>query len=283
MSRPPDDYQDEEQEAVEERPRRRMFSEWGYRGLFALVAFAVLVVVALPYLLEWLNPPPPPPAPPMKAQVQPARPPAPKAEEPKPQPAQRVAKPEPKAAEAPAAQPPKVAAKMEAKPEPPAAKPAKERAPAKATAQGEYWVQVGAFSDQANAARLAGRLTAQKYPVQQFQRSSGDQPVGSTHEVFVVGASADEVNAKLPGRDYRAEAAGNEVVIRPALGLRDAVTLSKELASQGLTVKIRRSHAAGSVHVVRVGAYAERQRAQAVQKDLEAKGVSGFIVRGEGR
>jgi len=269
MSRTPDDYQDEEQEAVEERPRRRMFSEWGYRGLFALVAFAVLVVVALPYLLEWLNPPPPPPAPPMKAQVQPARPPAP------PRPAPK--------AEAPAAQPPKVAAKMEAKPEPPAAKPAKERAPAKATAQGEYWVQVGAFSDQANAARLAGRLTAQKYPVQQFQRSSGDQPVGSTHEVFVVGASADEVNAKLPGRDYRAEAAGNEVVIRPALGLRDAVTLSKELASQGLTVKIRRSHAAGSVHVVRVGAYADRQRAQAVQKDLEAKGVSGFIVRGEGR
>lgn len=286
MSRTPDDYQQQEQEELEPIPRRSIFAEWGYRILFAVVALAVLVVVALPYVLDWWNPTPPPPAAPMKAQVQPpsppSPPPAPRAEEPKPQPT--IAKPEPVPVAPPlTAQAPTLAAKAPPKPEPTAGKPGKAQAPAKAPAKGEYWVQVGAFTDQANATRLAARLTAQKYPVQQLQRSSGGQPAGSTHEVFVVGASRDEVSAKLPGREYQAEAVGNEVVIRPALGLKDAVTLSKELAREGLTVKIRRSSAAGTFHVVRVGAYPDRQHAQAAKKDLEGKGVAGFIVQGDGR
>lgn len=152
------------------------------------------------------------------------------------------------------------------------------KAPAKG---GDYWIQVGAFKDQANAARLAEQLTTMKY---QVQRASRARPVGGgTHEVFVLSASQSEVNGKLQGRDYRAEAVGNEVVIRPPLTLKDAVALSKELANEGLSVKIRRVSDVQTMHVVRVGGYPDQQRARAVQKELEGKGFPGFIVKGEGQ
>ena len=82
-----------------------------------------------------------------------------------------------------------------------------------------------------------------------------------------------------------AQAVTGGVVVRPALDLKDAVTLSRRLASEGLEVRIRRA-AAGStnggatVHVVRVGGYATPAEAQAGKKQLAAKGVGGFVTQG---
>lgn len=282
MSPKPEDFSGEERGELEEPPRRSIFAAPWYRVLLAVVVLAVVVVVALPYLLDWWRPARPTPPPPIKAQIQPpsppATPPAPKAEAPKPP---SPAKPEPPPAAAPPVPSPKVAVKAPEKPE--AKKPAEERVPAKAPTKGEYWIQVGAFKDPANAERLAAQLITQKYPVRQLKRAARDQPAGGSHEVLVAGASRDEVNAKLQGKDYRAEAVGADVVIRPALGLKDAVTLAKELTGQGFTVRIRRAGAAATLHVVQVGEFPDRERAQAVQKDLESKGLSGFIRKGEGR
>lgn len=285
----PDDYPEEEQEELEEPSQRSMFAQWGYRVLLAAVVLAVVVVLALPYLLDWWNPPLPPPAP-IKSQIPPPpplTPPAQKAEAPKPQPVPLPAKPAPAPVAAPptAAKAPKVAAPAPEKAPATAETPAKKRALAKASTKGEYWVQVGAFADQANAARLAARLTAQNYPVRQTERGSPDRQTGGTHEVFVVDASQVEVSQKLPGKEYQAEAVGAEVIIRPTLGLKDAVTLSKDLARQGLRVKIRRSSSPlpAAFYVVRVGGYPDRQHAQAIQKQLERKGFAGFIVTGQGR
>lgn len=285
----PDDYPEEEQEELEEPSQRSMFAQWGYRVLLAGVVLAVVVVLALPYLLDWWNPPPPLPAP-IKSQIPPPPPLTPlaqKAEAPKPQPVLPPAKPVPAPVAAPptTAKAPKVAAPAPEKAPATVETPAKKRALAKASTKGEYWVQVGAFADQANAARLVTRLTAQNYPVQQMERGSPERQTGGTHEVFVVGASPNEVNQKLPGKEYQAEAVGAEVIIRPTLGLKDAVTLSKDLARQGLRVKIRRSSppASAAFYVVRVGGYPDRQQARAAQKELERKGFAGFIVKGQDR
>lgn len=283
-----EDFRGEERGELEEPPRRSIFAAPWYRVLLAVVVLAVVVVVALPYLLDWWRPARPTPTPPITAQIQPqaplappVTPPAPKAEEPKPQPGPPPAKPEPPPAAAPPAPSPKVAVKAPEKPE--AKKPAEERVPTKAPAKGEYWIQVGAFKGPTNAERLAAELITQKYPVRQVKRAAPDQPAGGSHEVLVAGASRDEVNAKLPGKDYQAEAVGADVVIRPALGLKDAVILAKELTGQGFTVRIRRAGAVATLHVVQVGGFPDRERAQAVQKDLESKGFPGFIRKGEGR
>jgi cell division septation protein DedD len=149
------------------------------------------------------------------------------------------------------------------------------------SARGGYLIQVGAFQDAANAARLAARLAQDKYP---FQRVTLTRPSaeGGGHEVVVAGASADEINDKLQGTARKAVGTPDGVLIQPALPLKEAVTLSQELRADGLTVKIRRAQSAGALHVVRVGAYPNRSRAEAVRKELAEKGIPGFIVQGEG-
>lgn len=287
MRQRPDDFSEEEQEELEEPSQRSMFAQWGYRVLLAAVVLAVVVVLALPYLLDWWTPPPPPPAP-IKSEIPPPPPLTPlaqKAEAPKLQPVPPPAKPAPAPRPPPpvTTEVPKAAAKALEKAPATAEKPAKKPALAKASTKGEYWVQVGAFADRANAARLAARLSAQKYPVRQVERVSPDRQVGGTHEIFVTGASQEEVSRTLSGKEYEAEAVGAEVIIRPALGLKDAVTLSKDLARQGLKVRIRRSRTPAAFHAVLVGGYPDRQHARAAQKDLERKGFSGFVVKGQGR
>jgi cell division septation protein DedD len=140
---------------------------------------------------------------------------------------------------------------------------------------------VGAFQDAANAARLAARLTQEKYPL---QRAAVTEPSagGGGHEVLVVGASADEINDKLQGTTRKAVGTREGVLIQPALPLKDAVALSQELRADGLTVKIRRALGTAGLHTVRVGAYSSRSKAEAVRKELQEKGLSGFIVQEPG-
>lgn len=270
-----------EEDEFGDLPQRSIFAQGWFRLILVVIVLLVVAIVALPYALDWWAPPPPP-TPLVKAPIPPPPPPlptaqAPKVEPPKSAPAPPAAKPGPTP---PKSAPPQMEARATPKPEAAPAPTPRARRQRAAPAGGEYWIQVGAFKAEANAAGLAARLTAEKYPAKHFALA---RPVGGTHEVYVVGASTGDVNGKLPSKEYKAEAVGSEVVIRPALPLRDAVTLSKDLATKGLTVKIRRAQEGDTFHVVRVGGYPNRQRARTVQKELAGKGVEGFIVRGEKR
>ena len=111
------------------------------------------------------------------------------------------------------------------------------------------------------------------------------------------GGSAADISAKLTAKGLATERAGEGVVVKPSLPLRDAVALSKDLAAEGLKVQVRRAGspappaaatppaAAASgetLHRVRVGPFADLAAARAARAELEAKGYKGFIARGGG-
>jgi cell division septation protein DedD len=204
--------------------------------------------------------------------------PAPKVAEKAPEKPAEPAKPVPAAPPAPA---PKIAEKPAEKPAEPAAK------PAAAPSKGDYWVQVGAFSDAKNASRLAARLKDQKYSVQQATVTRGSGGGTGGNEVFVAGAKQRDVYDRVKGKGYHVDAVKGGAVVRPALPLKDAVALSKELADAGMDVKIRRVGGGGgekaTFHLVRVGGFADRKEAEAAQKELGGTGVPGFVVKGAPR
>lgn len=184
----------------------------------------------------------------------------------------------------------------------PAAAGATKPAPA---ARGPFWVQVGAFKDPEAARRLAIKLRDQNFKVEEsVRRTDGtaaaakapaSAPSGTDqYDVFVSGMSPAELNKRLAGKGLAAEPSGDGVVVRPSLPLRDAVTLSKDLAVEGFKVQVRRTGggppmattpsapAEGVVlHRVRVGAFDDRAAAQATVRELQAKGYKPFIARGD--
>ena len=259
-------------------------SSWWFRGLLALVGLALLVAIALPQLLDWFSPvltrpavaqKPQPPAPAIRLSPG-GTPPAPSP----PPLAPRQIEKLPSQVDTPLSRKP---AREVTKPAPKRlAKAAKEEDSATpSSAGGGYMVQVGAFQDEANAARLAARLAKEKYPLQRATESrsgGGGRGEGGGHEVVVVGTSVDEVNGKLRDTSRKAVTTSDGVVIQPALPLKDAVALSQELRADGLTVKIRRAQGTAALHVLRVGAFPTRSRAEAVRQELEEKGYSGFVV-----
>ena len=187
MSPERDDYEDEEEYEEEEEEPRSIFANPWFRAALAILILAVVGVLALPYVQEWGGGPSkpqvtvakPPQVPPAKPQptLAPPVPAAPAAPAPPPKVAEKPAEPaKPAAPVAPPAPAPKTAEKPAepAKPAPQVAeKPAEAAAkPAAAPSKGDYWVQVGAFSDAKNASRLAARLKDQKYSVQQDRKST---------------------------------------------------------------------------------------------------------------
>ncbi len=312
MSPERDDYEDEEEEYEDEEAPRSIFQTLWFRAVLAVLILAVAGVLALPYLQEWfgsssrpqvsvLRPAPPaqpappapqPPTPAAPAGAPPAAAPtAPKVVEKAPPRAKPTPPPAPTAPPAREAPAPKVAEKPGApaapapkpaeKPAEPAPKPAAPAAPSK----GDYWVQVGAFSDAKNAARFAARLTDRKYPVEQATVTRGSAGGTEGNEIFVSGAKQRDVYDLVKAKGYHVDAVKGGAVVRPPLPLRDAVALSKELADKGMDVKIRRVGGTrkATFHVVRVGGYADRKEAEAVRKELADKGTPGFIAKGAPR
>jgi cell division septation protein DedD len=311
-----DDYLEDQAEGGRTGTRSALAAGW-LRALLVLAALAVVLMITVPYVLEWISPSPPPPiarpaltepaksgtvtaltpaAPPAKSETETA--PAPTAPAvtatapiTQPEPAPKVesaAEPAPPAATEPApARPASKPSPLAARPgEPAAPKPGASSRPAAtpATAGGEYWVQVGLFANADNAERLAKELREERFAVEVAQTARGGAagPM-NRHEVVVNGASVETVTAALKGTGT-AEVVAGAVVIRPALDLKDAVTLSRRLAGEGLEVRIRRVGAApaggNTVYLVRVGGYPTRDAATAGKRELAAKGVGGFVTQG---
>jgi cell division septation protein DedD len=186
----------------------------------------------------------------------------------------------------------------------------------RAAAASAWWVQVGAFRDENSAKNLAAKLREQNYTVQlrglgasapkaaaldkSAPAASTPNPAGADqYDVFVTGLSADELNTRLAGKGLSAEPSGTGVVLKPSLPLRDAVALSKDLATDGYKVQVRRAGGASAqaprpaeqrpvpaassgdtLYRVRVGAFTDRTTAMTTLKELEAKGYKPFIARG---
>lgn len=167
---------------------------------------------------------------------------------------------------------------------------------------GEYWVQVGAFRDAQTARRVAGQLKDQGFRVEEStmtRAASGGRAAapaesapGDRYDVFVAGTAPAEVTARLAAKGLAAESVADGAVIKPSLPLREAVALSKDLATEGFKVNVRRARAAESapaptpapageetLHRVRVGAFQERGPAQAALRKLEEQGYAPFIAR----
>src|SRR5712691_3313181 len=195
-----DEYLDEDER--DDIAQRSIFSAGWFRALLVLTVLAIVVVVSLPYLLNWLEPTPaappkpqtkasePAPAPaapapttpaPTAGTAQPAKPEATappataQTEAPKPAPAaltpaDRPLGTAPLPAAPPQAPPAATGKTAAAKPEavkPPVATAAPKRVPAPAPAAGgSYWIQVGAFVQEKNAETLAKALRAEQFPVE---------------------------------------------------------------------------------------------------------------------
>jgi len=201
--------------------------------------------------------------------------------------------------------------------------PATKRAAAKATppanpahtSTGPFWVQVGAFRDADTAKRVATALRDQSYKVEESDKqvsakaaaagsSSAAAPSpaaspGDLYDVYVSGMSAVELTKRLSAKGLAAEASGGSVVVKPSLPLRDAVTLSKDLAVDGLKVQVRRAGSGAvaaapatttppsaatpgeTLHRVRVGPFTDVAAVRAAAKELEGKGYKPYIARGD--
>ena len=332
----PDPKAEQERDDFEYDPPRSIFAATWFRALLVLIVVGVVGAVAVPYALDWMNPPPPAAT---AAAVQsaplPVAPPAAPggdAEEAAGSPVGTVAaEPTAEPAPAPSAGPSGDAAttgpapspepvKADAKSSPPATKaptaPAAKttaRAPrvvaqASTPAGGAWWVQVGAFKDAQTAQRVAEKLRAATFQVQEStvtrtapaaRRSRPAATSGSAaeqYDVFVTGLPGPELTGKLTTKGLASESSGSGVVVRPSLPLRDAVALSKDLASEGLKVQVRRAGGDAGVspsaapasaggdetlHRVRVGSFADRAAATAAMRELESKGFKGFLARGD--
>jgi cell division septation protein DedD len=155
---------------------------------------------------------------------------------------------------------------------------------------------VGAFRDQAAARRLAEKLRGDNYAVTETSVGSGSAPAPAApaadrYNVFVSGLPPDELKAKLDAKGLGSDPVAGGVVLSPSLPLREAVALSRELATDGLQVQVRRAGGptappestavdGPSIYRVRVGSFPDRAAARAVLKELEAKGYKPFLARG---
>src|SRR4030095_15359245 len=184
---------------------------------------------------------------------------------------------------------------------------AKKSAPVEA-GQGGYWVQVGAFAEERNAEALSKQLKGENFPVTISRISRGGSApaaakapssaapaAGGQNQLFITGSPPEAVNAALKGKGTAQPVKGG-LVVNPPFDLETAMSLSSSLKKEGFKVVIRRAQAApapsappsseggGTIfHVVRVGGYPDRAKAQQVRGELEAKGHRGFLMQGAAR
>jgi len=152
---------------------------------------------------------------------------------------------------------------------------------------------VGAFLEEKNADALAKQLRGKNFPVQVSLVTRGGAPAkatGGQNQLFITGSTPDAVNAALKGKGT-AQADKGGVAVNPPFDLETAMSLSSSLRQEGFKVVIRQAKAAApkptgggtTYHVVRVGGYPDRTKAQQARGELEAKGHRGFLTQGAAR
>jgi cell division septation protein DedD len=243
MSAEHEDFREDKE--MEDDDARSIFAAGWFRAVLVLTVLAIVVVVALPHVLNWFDPASPPskglarPSPNAESSAPPSAPvaspvqslvapaPAPAAPQlPTALPAEEVhrtlapATGMPRARSAAPAKP--LASTQVAKASETSARPDRSViAPPKVTdGAGGYWVQVGSFKDAKNADGLAWKLRDQGFPVQ------------------VTRVTRNRLGAGVGGV------------------------------------------AAGTYHLVRAGGFADRSAAVAARASLSAKGYSGFLTEG---
>jgi cell division septation protein DedD len=321
--RRPDEIEDDEQH-FDDEGRRSIFSALWFRAILVVVVLGVVAAVAVPYVLELANQPPPrptviartepappapivPPSPPAETSPSQASPSAPAMEKSsaaeKPPVAEKAPAPE-KGAPAPSRKADPRTAAVEKESTTPFSK-ATSPAPTM-QGQGAFFVQVGAFKSEDSAKRLATRLRELKYNVEEAPASgrantaasapaSNASPAGDKYDVYVMGSTAADINAKLGAKGLTSEPSAGGVVVKPSLPLRDAVALSKDLAVDGLKVQVRRSSGGAAstsastaaktapssdgLYRVRVGPFDDHATATSTLHELQQRGYTPFIAR----
>jgi cell division septation protein DedD len=298
---------DREPEGYDDEPRRSIFSTLWFRALIVILILGGVAAVAVPYVLDLVSEP-------TRARVaeQPAVPFSPTVERAAPTapPGASQAPGEPAPAAPPPMAPPESALSKPGEMAKPAAPPTARRSTATVETTtglretgGPYWIQVGAFRDQAAARRLADKLRSDNYTVAESATTAdgGSAPASAPalaasdrYNVFVSGLPPAELRARLEAKGLGSEPVAGGVVLTPSLPLREAVALSRDLAGDGLQVQVRRasgpttSPAAGpaatapddvTLYRVRVGSFPDRAAAQATLRELEAKGYKAFLTR----
>src|SRR5439155_297092 len=233
MTPPADDRHDD---LYDETPPRSIFAATWFRALLVLIVIGVIGAVAVPYILDAMNPP----AKPSVASRSTSTPTAPPA----------AVTPSPSAPASPS---------TSALATPSGRAPGTTAQPDRGAAAG-WWGQVGASRDESTAKKVAAKLREQNYKVEEPVRgvresaarsaavdksapaASAPNPAGADlYDVFVSGLSAAELNTRLSAKGLAAEPSGSGAVIKPSLPLRDAVALSKDLAVEGFKVQVRRA------------------------------------------
>jgi cell division septation protein DedD len=260
MATNPDKDEFLEDDAQDELVRPSIFSAGWFRALLVLTALAIVVVVSLPYLLNWLEPTSSPPPKTQAKSSGPAPAPAPAPPSPAPTVIPAPATPSPSAkAEAPAPAPPG------AKPEAP--KPASVPVPAPAT-----------------SSPVERPLATAPRPASPAPAAPAVKPAPAVQAEVPKAAPAPKrttaVEGGSPGSYW--------VQVGAFLEGRNAEALAKQIRGENFPVNIspvtRGAGGGGATyHIVRVGAFADRTKAQQVRGELEAKGHSGFLTQGAAR
>lgn len=227
MSREPDPYRNDEDDAQEYAPQSIFAAGW-FRAVLVLTVLAIVVVVSLPYLLNWFEPTPPSvPPPPVAGVTTPAAPPVqatapapgtpaatPKAEADKPPTLPAEAKAPatakaPPAADKPAPAPRPAPRARGGEPEPrqeaKASMPARPTAKAEAVAKREYRVQLGLFKDAKNAEALAKAVRDDGFTVEVDRVTRAPDGQAGTYHVVRTGTFPDLAGATKARNALRAK------------------------------------------------------------------------------
>ncbi len=219
---------------------RSIFSTGWFRAVLVLAALTVVVVVALPHLLSWLAPVPPPVT--ESGRV-----------------AQRV-EPPPVPASSPASPPTRSEVAASSRPAP--LKPTGPTMPA-LTANVPHGVAVSPKTSSASElARTTARSREKGAAISSMSSSTRAETQG-TYWVQV-GSFKDATNAERLAKRLKEQGFSIQVA---TVTRREGIA-----ATDGI--------AAGTFHVVRAGAFPDRQRALAARDQLGARGYSGFLTQG---
>lgn len=151
-------------------------------------------------------------------------------------------------------------------------------------AQGEYFIQVGAFSIKANADRVIKKLMIGGFsPLVQTRAT---RP--SMHVVFIGGfadaKSPQSMISELKNKGLNPALKKNDngsysIILGKKKSKKQAEALRQDLTKQGIFTSVKQMKVDMRMFIVRVGGYENNQNALQGQKKLEDLGYKGTLIR----